>query len=183
MTFKSFVLGGAAAVALTCAGITAGIAQQTSAPPAQDNQTMPSQSAAPDATQSAAPDATGNQSDATTTTKHHRHAHHMARMSKTEARENSQEAIETQKLNEQQLANSQNGQASYGGQQSPGTQATGSDMNQNNGNAAQHGQNMTTAPAGSNPDQGMQNSNPPSTAQPAPTPQPTPQPAPSTPQR
>jgi hypothetical protein len=109
MTFKSIILGGAAAVALTCGGFVASSFAQTapadqSAPPAATAPATPATQAAP-AEKPAA-------DDTATTTKHVKHHRrmHTARNGSTK-----HERAETQKLNQDQLAKAQSAsQGQYG---------------------------------------------------------------------
>jgi hypothetical protein len=132
MTKKSYILGGAAIVALTCSSVVTASAQQTNAPAGQTDQATPNSTPAPDAT--------GNQTNTPAPAMKHRHRHHAT----SESRENAQEALQTQKLNQQQLASSQNQQGSYGGQQSTAPASGGANPTDQNNNSP--AQNMTTAP-------------------------------------
>jgi len=100
MTLKSHILGGAAVIALACAGfVSPGFAQQT----APADQAAP---AAPAASDTAAPAKAP--------------AHHMRHNRWKHARGHSsaEERAETEKLNQQQLAKAQGGsQGQYGGAQ------------------------------------------------------------------
>ncbi len=102
MTFKSIILGGAAAVALTCGGFVAqGLAQ-----------TQP----APDATSSMSSD------DASKTTVHHVHYHyyyHHNRSHWARYHSSTSERAETARLNQEQLARAQSGQQGQYGTMAP----------------------------------------------------------------
>lgn len=120
--FKSIILGGAAAVALTCGGFVASsFAQTQQAPagaPAATTQSNPSEKPAAD------------ESSAAMTTKHMRHHYrsHWARYHSTR-----QERAETLRLNQDQLARAQGAsQGSYGTmeqQQPQPAPAPSNDMN------------------------------------------------------
>ena len=108
--FKSIILGGAAAVALTCGGFVASSFAQTApadqSAPAASSPAVPATQAAP-AEKPAADD-----SSTATSTKHVKHHHrmHTARGGSTK-----QERAETQKLNQDQLAKAQgSSQGQYG---------------------------------------------------------------------
>ncbi len=107
MMFKSIILGGAAAVALTCGGFVASSFAQT----APADQSAPAASSTPD-TQAAPAAKPADDSSAAMTSKPAKHHHrtHTARGGSTK-----QERAETQKLNQDQLAKAQgSSQGQYG---------------------------------------------------------------------
>ena len=120
MMFKSIILGGAAAVALTCGGFVASSFAQTQAAPADQSAPAASSPATP-ATQAApAEKPAADESGAATKHVKHHHRSHVARRGSTK-----QERAETQKLNQDQLAKAQAAsQGRYGTmeQQQPGSE-------------------------------------------------------------
>lgn len=125
MTLKSIILGGAAAVALTCGGFVASSFAQTQQAPADQSAPAASSQATPD-TQAAPSDKAAASDTSSAPTKHVKHHRRMARKGGS----TKEERAETQKLNQDQLAKAQGAsQGQYGTMQQPSDQSTTTPQN------------------------------------------------------